>query len=506
MKNKFVYLSSIITLSSSIAIWMVSAMFMAIACTPTEQRDSTLNVSLNGNPETLDPHLTSATLTFQVLKSVYDTLLESDGGFLLAKEYSSTMDSKEWLFVLHDDRVFHHGKKLDAQDVKASFDRLISLGAESPHYQRIASIQEIEVVGTHQVKFIFSEPFLDVIELFGSSFATIMPRDLIENEHNFSLQPVGTGPYVLKNWNANFDIQLVAFNEYLPSPPPIANLTFVIIEDLTKQMQLLINNELDYANYIIEPELSILEKDPNVIIEVVPGSSLAVLAFNLRKDELKNRETRIFLAQSIHKQTIIGTAYGQGVEVDVFWHPNNAFYTDRRGIYDPEAARAYFQKNPIRRRLSIVVPKNYVQHVRAAQLYQQMLSDVGVQTEIVQVDFATWLNKVYGPPHDFDMTVIAHTGLLDPIQRLSLYGRGQGYVGWVNDSYSTILEEIQHKVQNRNVKVKKVQEALMLMSQDYPFVFIGVLNSIIARNVRLEGVRVDPVLVTYDFRYASFKD
>ncbi len=41
-------------------------------------KDKVLNFALSGNPDTLDPQKTSGTLTFQTLKSIYDTLVEAD--------------------------------------------------------------------------------------------------------------------------------------------------------------------------------------------------------------------------------------------------------------------------------------------------------------------------------------------------------------------------------------------------------------------------------------------
>ena len=47
---------------------------IAIMTNPTPAEAKTLNFALAGNPDTLDPHKTSGTLTFQTIKSFYDTL------------------------------------------------------------------------------------------------------------------------------------------------------------------------------------------------------------------------------------------------------------------------------------------------------------------------------------------------------------------------------------------------------------------------------------------------
>ena len=72
-----------------------------------------LNFALSGSPDTLDPHKTSGTLTFQTLKSVYDTLAEPDqtGKIVpaLAEKWTISDDGTTWTFSLRKGVVFHNG-------------------------------------------------------------------------------------------------------------------------------------------------------------------------------------------------------------------------------------------------------------------------------------------------------------------------------------------------------------------------------------------------------------
>ena len=59
--------------------WIVAALLVALLVLPAGALlAKDLNFALSGNPDTLDPHKTSGTLTFQTLKSIYDTLAEAD--------------------------------------------------------------------------------------------------------------------------------------------------------------------------------------------------------------------------------------------------------------------------------------------------------------------------------------------------------------------------------------------------------------------------------------------
>jgi len=59
----------------------------------------------------------------------YDTLLEPDADGLLvpalAERYSISDDSLRWTFELREGVKFHHGKDFEAEDVVASFKRIL---------------------------------------------------------------------------------------------------------------------------------------------------------------------------------------------------------------------------------------------------------------------------------------------------------------------------------------------------------------------------------------------
>ena len=78
--------------------WIIAALLAALLVLPAGALlAKDLNFALSGNPDTLDPHKTSGTLTFQTLKSVYDTLAEADknGKIVpaLAKSWTVSADS-----------------------------------------------------------------------------------------------------------------------------------------------------------------------------------------------------------------------------------------------------------------------------------------------------------------------------------------------------------------------------------------------------------------------------
>ena len=121
---------------------------VAIMSNPSSAEAKALNFALAGNPDTLDPHKTSGTLTFQTIKSLYDTLAEPDmhGKIIpaLAEKWQVSDDALEWTFFLRKDVVFHNGDKLMSKDVKATLERLMDKAIASPKAKEFRSISAIE--------------------------------------------------------------------------------------------------------------------------------------------------------------------------------------------------------------------------------------------------------------------------------------------------------------------------------------------------------------------------
>ena len=156
-----------------------------------------------------------------------------------------------------------------------------------------------------------------------------------------------------------------------------------------------------------------------------------VMAMNTAKPPLKDLRLRQAINYAVDKQKVLDIAYGGGQIIGTFMDSNDPYYQDYSNLYPyiPQKATDLLAEVNLGSDIvfDLVLPQNFEPHVRAGELYQEMLSKVGLNVKIRLVDWPVWINDVYRGGK-YDLTVIGHTGKLDPDGRLSDYGTENTYV------------------------------------------------------------------------------
>ena len=478
-------------------------------CVRNTEDKETVVFGISGNPDTLDPHATTGTLTFQITRSIYDTLLEPDenGELVPALAESWEVSENRLSFQLRKDVVFHDGTPFTADDVIASIERLQSADFSSPSAFEYDIIRSMESQQPYQISFILRESNASLLGTLASGWSAVLPSHLIESGHDFALHPVGTGPFHFVKWVRDSEILLQKNTQYWQAGTPIVEgVEFRIITDQAVMAQALLAGQIDAADIVVEPELSMIRNAESVKIHTAYSGLVMVLAMNVRRYPLNDIFVRRGINAAVDKQKVMDIAYAGGDVVHTFMDASNVYYPTFTPpySYNPSYAEEIVQKTAFERPLVISVPQNFAPHVRAGELYHEMLRKAGFPVELQLVDWSTWLGDIYRG-RQFDLTVIGHTGKLDPDGRLANYGTEDTYVGWVDLESAQAIEQARGEL---DVEKRKLlyAAALQRMAHDLPFVFTGSPYRYIGMNNRLHGLRVDTQLETYDLRFIYFQE
>ncbi|MGH0053962.1 MAG: ABC transporter substrate-binding protein [Sphaerochaetaceae bacterium] len=475
-----------------------------------QEKPVSLQVAMGGNPDTLDPHKTAGTLTFQTIRSFYDTLVEpNENGKIvpaLAESWDVSSDNLVWTFHLRSGVTFHNGDTFTSTDVKKTLERIMDPSMASSKASEFGSIESIETPDDLTVVVVLSSPSAPLLSTLASGWGAILPASLIDEGHDFGQQPVGTGPFKLQEWIPDNSITLEKNDAYwMSGKPAVDEVKLNIIPEPAVQLQGLISGQLDVLSGYTptEQELQMLKSNADINVTEHLTAMVLVLAINTSHDYIDSLKLRQAIAMSIDKQKVLDIAYGGGEPVGTFMDITDPYYEDYTDLYpyNPDQATSIIKSLNIPKDtvFTMALPQNYDMHVKAGQLYQEMLEKVGLNVQIKLVDWSTWLSDVYRGGN-YDFTVIGHTGKLDPSGRLSGYGvPDTNYVKWDN---AEAAEAINKAAQIVDFDQRKALygRALELMAEELPHIYIGTSYSYVFNRANVSGFRMDTKLDTFDFR------
>ena len=145
--------------------------------------------------------------------------LEND----LATEYSMSGDGLTWTFKIRGDVKFTNGEKLDASDVAFTFNTT----KDKATYVDLTMLENCRAVDESTVEFKLNKPCVTFI--YTVAGAGIVPEDAYSD--SFGMEPIGSGPYKLTQWDKGQQFILEANEDYYGEQPKIKKAVFLVQEE-----------------------------------------------------------------------------------------------------------------------------------------------------------------------------------------------------------------------------------------------------------------------------------
>ncbi|GHC84076.1 peptide ABC transporter substrate-binding protein [Pseudorhodoferax aquiterrae] len=204
-----------------------------------QTRGGTLNSIVQPEPPMLNLAVSQLTPTQMVSGKIFLSLLTYDVNLKplpsLAKSWTVSPDGLTYTFQLEPNARWHDGKPLTAEDVVYTAREFLPV--THPRARDIfGRCESITAAGPHTVVFKLKAPFGPFLSAFDISNLPVMPKhiyagtDLAKNPAN--LNPVGSGPYKLKEWVRGSHIHLVRNEDYFkPGLPHLDAIIYRVMPD-----------------------------------------------------------------------------------------------------------------------------------------------------------------------------------------------------------------------------------------------------------------------------------
>ncbi len=365
------------------------ALAVALAAAPLAARAQVLDIATDQSPVGLDPHVATSFATQLVTSTIYEGLTAIDAKLqtvpALAQSWTVSADGKTYHFVLRQGATFHNGRAVTAADVVASVARVRDPKTASPYASRFTNIAAVEPDGDGALRITLTEPSAPFLAQLAA--LAIVPPEAVAT---LARQPVGTGPFVFRQWVPDTFISLDRNAHYWDAGlPKLAGLKFDIVpEAATRQLG------LSGGSYGMLPALdaasaAALAKAPGVQVQHTDDLAYSVLGLNTSRPPFDKPEVREAVNTAIDRAQLVQAAYyGQAVPAGPLSPALTAWAlpVDQFPCYHPDPARAVALLKqagltpPVK--LTINVLGSLQQVVDVAQVVQAQLDQAGFAVEL----------------------------------------------------------------------------------------------------------------------------
>ncbi len=459
-------------------------------------------IGMSIEPAGLDPTAAAPVAIGQVTwQNIFEGLvrIDRDGKVQpqLAKSWAVSPDGLTYSFTLQSDVKFHDGEAFDAASAKFTLDRARGAASTNPQKQFFTVIDAIDAPDPATLVLHLKQPAGNLLYWLGWPASVMVAPKAADTD---KVIPVGTGPFVLKQWLKGDRVELARNPAYWDKTRPvhIDTATFRFVGDAQAQAAGLRSGDLDAVPELEAPELfAAFKADPKFTAAAGNTELKVVAGMNDLKKPFDDVRVRRALMMAIDRKALVdGASSGFGQPIGSHYTPNDPGFVDLTGTlpYDPDKAKALLAEAgyPNGFSFSIKVPQmSYA--TRSSEILQAMLADVGVTLTIVPTEFpATWIQQVF-LAHDFDMTIVAHAEPLD----IAIYARPDYYFGYRNPAFDKAVSGAERATDAASRDVL-YGEAQRILAQDVPALFLYVIPKLGVWNAKLQGLWINEPIPAND--------
>jgi peptide/nickel transport system substrate-binding protein len=417
---------------SRFAIALLTALALGLpgASAPLAQTGASggsLVIGLDQEPPTLDPHASPSAVTYQIIASVTESLLYlgPDGKLApwLAESWTPSPDGRSVTFKLRRDVKFHDGTPFNADAVKTNLDRIVDPKFKPGSSRaQIAGYAGARVLDEFTVQVTFETPFSPFLTYAAAgTLSLVSPKAFRETGDQVHTRPIGTGPFMIKDYVAKDHTTMVrnpAYTRKAPwsertGPALLESIVWKFIPEAGTRVTTLESGETQGIFLVPAQALPRLEQNAAAYrVDKRPWPGVPrIWLLNTTKPPMDDVKVRRAINHAVDKDAFLATVYrGTGQKA---FAPLTALMLDDPTLrqaypFDQEKAKALLGEagwqpagDGIRakggQRLEIVL--NAIEYGGGAdptaQLIQSSLRDVGIDVKIKAQARPPWYEDNY---------------------------------------------------------------------------------------------------------------
>jgi len=447
---------------------------------------------------------------------------------LFAKSWTVDQSAMTVTFTLRDDLKWSDGTAITSDDFLWTYTQAIKKENNWVRYGTAIAdktvpnspgVVDFQAPDAHTVKVFLHTLTFDIVER--ADIITPLPRKQWEGKDwsdptknpNIDNPQVTSGPWKMKAWDKGKSWTVVRNDLSTAIQPPLLDsMTVVTVDNASIGFQKIKSGEADaFENMMGFAAQDVAEastlSNASVYKWTPANASWEEIAFNFRRDYMKDVNLRTAMNWVIDRQAIIDKVYyGLAVPMDSDVPPSSIMYDGSavtKYTYNPDkakqilAAAGYTLNNgklvdpngkPLPK-MKLVYPSNFPEPTKIAQIAQQEFNNLGFDVDLVGQDFNTVLKTIQQEPFDFDILVLGWSANINPETFGSVWTTipSLNFGDWVNpqvnDLYSSALKEFD--TPKRKAIMSQIQK---IESTDGPYIYVVAQTAFAVVNNRIGGV------------------
>jgi len=501
----------------------------AVAVTPA-YGDTFIEATI-GDISGLIPNITSDGASHDVGGMIYDGLVKTDKDLnyvpAMAEAWEFSKDCLELTWKLRRDVKWHDGHPFTADDVMFTYQTMINPKTPTAYKDDFLPVKSAEVLDPYTFRVTYARPFAKAVQSWGT---WMLPKHLLDKyvadgklkESPENSHPIGTGPYRFQDWKSGEKVVIVANPDYYEGRPYLGRVVYRVIPSQGTIFLELKAKGVDLASltaiqYVRQTEYPAFRKAYRKY--KYPSSAYTYFGFNLKDPRFADRRVRQAFAHAINKPELIeGVLMGLAREATGPIRPGTWAYTDKvaRYPYDPEKAKQLLieagwkdngdglMRDKDGKPFSFTIRTNQGNEERkkVAEIIQQRLAAIGVQTEIQVIEWASFI-KEFIKKKRFEAIVLGWGVGTDPDQYPVWHSSQMGpdqlnQISYANPEIDRLLEEGRASCHQAE-RIRYYHRFQEVLAEDEPIVFLYFRDALPVVSSRVYGIQPGPSGILYNF-------
>jgi len=445
----------------------------------------------------LDPLVLNNDSDQSVGNGIYDPLIarvgaNGDLGPWLADSWDPSTDLKTWTLHLHQGIKFHDGTPFNADAVVFNIQRQMDPRNKSLSLSDALLIDTVKAIDDRTVAITLKSPWIDFPQVLVAPIGLMASPTAVKNEGaDYGKHPVGTGPFVFKEWVVGDHVTATKNKDYWKSGfPYLDSVTWKPIPDQDAKYASLQSGQIDVLQVATADQVVKAEKDSKLKVWKYDGDGGTFVMMNMKTPPFDDLNARLAITYATNRKEIVDQiGRGKYPAATGPFPPGSTWDTKvSEPNYDVNKAKAALQAygKPLSFQFNIVSDPITRQY---GQVLQAQWKKVGIDAQLVQMDQATLIQAALGKK--FQLQIFQYGDWFDPDRYMfnAYISKGSivNYPGYANPAVdqALITGRTTSDAATRKQAYGVIQQAI---AKDVPLVWLNYNTSYAISNTRVQNL------------------